>query len=213
MVLFEFENIKYKGVLDIPSLKINKGEITAITGRSGSGKTALLKIMNKMLSPTEGKILYKGFDIKDSDAVLHRRKIVMLSQNPAIFESNIKDNLLAGVKFQNKFLPDDNLLEATLKKVKLEKPLDSSIANLSGGEKQRLALGRILLLDPEVYLLDEPSSALDDETANLVIDMIVDYARSGKKDIIMVTHSKAIAEKYSDNIIEIINGAIYGGAG
>ena len=123
-----------------------------------------------------------------------------------MFEGNIRDNLNVGVIFQGKSLLPDNELIKTLEKVKLDKSLDIVATSLSGGEKQRLALGRIMVLDPDVYLLDEPSSALDDETEDHLIKMIVDHVKNNKKTIVMVTHSKIIAQKYSDTIIEISQG-------
>lgn len=97
-----------------------------------------------------------------------------------------------------------------LVKVKLNKELSSPTLTLSGGEKQRLALARVLLLNSEVYLLDEPSSALDEATAETIIEMIIGYARSENKTLVMVTHSKSIAQRFSDEIIEVFNGQCNG---
>ncbi len=137
---------------------------------------------------------------------MHRRKITMLSQNPVIFEGDIKDNLLIGLKYQQKPFVDNQVLKELLRQVQLDKELDNPADQLSGGEKQRLALGRILLLDSPVYLLDEPSSALDDNTEKLIIEMITTHVKKNNKTLVMVTHSKKVAEKYSDVIINVKNG-------
>jgi putative ABC transport system ATP-binding protein len=208
--MFEFVDVKYKNILDVPELQIEKEKITTLIGSSGSGKTTLLKMLNKLISPTEGKILYNGTDLHSIDSVLHRREVLMLTQNPAIFEGSIKDNLNAGLVFQGKKLIPDTILKQTLEQVKLNKDLDTSANTLSGGEKQRLALGRILVLNPCIFLLDEPSSALDDETEDVLIQMLIEYVQKSRKTIIMVTHSKAVAQKYSDVIIEISEGKIKG---
>jgi putative ABC transport system ATP-binding protein len=110
------------------------------------------------------------------------------------------------MKFQKREIPDDKVLNDMLVKIKLNKELSSSIQNLSGGEKQRLALGRVLLLNSDVYLLDEPSSALDEITAEAIIEMIVGFAKSENKTLVMVTHSKAIAKRFSDEVIEVSCG-------
>jgi len=204
--MFKFIDVKYKDVLDLPTLFIEKERITTLVGPSGSGKTTILKMLNKMISPTQGRILFNGMDLRQINSVAHRRHVTMLSQSPAMFEGSIRDNLNAGLRFQERELPSDEVLNRILELVKLKKPLDSSVNTLSGGEKQRLALGRVLLLNPEVYLLDEPSSALDDETEEIIIQMLTEHVRIEKKTIVMVTHSKAIAEKYSDTIIEILEG-------
>ncbi|MBO8158441.1 ATP-binding cassette domain-containing protein [Thermosyntropha sp.] len=208
--MFEFVNVKYKEIVDLPSFCIEEGKVTTLVGQSGSGKTTILKLLNKMISPTQGKVLFKGKDLKEINSVLHRRNVVMLTQNSAIFPGTIRDNLNIGLMFQEKKEADDEVLKQILKKIMLSKDLDAPVATLSGGEKQRLALGRLLLLNPEVYLLDEPSSALDDETEEIIIKMLIEHVHIYNKTIIMVTHSKNIAEKYSDTIIEVERGRIAG---
>ncbi len=204
--MFEFIDVKYKNILDIPHLEIEKGEITTLIGESGGGKTTILTLLNKINSPTQGKVLFNGIDLSQIDTVMHRRKVTMLSQNPIIFEGDIRDNLVKGLKYQDKPMVDYQALEELLQQVQLNKELDAPADNLSGGEKQRLALARILLLDSPVYLLDEPSSALDDNTETLIIDMITEHVRKNNKTLVMVTHSKKVAKKYSDVIINIKNG-------
>ena len=204
--MFDFKDVKFKEIIDIPTLLIAKDRITSLIGPSGSGKTTILKMLNKMLSPTEGRILFNGQSLDQIDSVVHRRRVTMLSQAPAIFDGDIKDNLIAGLKFQKREIPGDDVLADMLMKVKLNKELSSPTQNLSGGERQRLALGRVLLLNSEVYLLDEPSSALDEVTAEVIIEMIAGYAKRENKTLVMVTHSKTIAQQYSDEIIEVSCG-------
>ncbi len=205
--MFEFIGVKYKEILDIPQLNINKG-ITVFLGASGSGKTTLLRMLNKMISPTDGCILYDGKDLKKLGSVEHRRNVMMLSQAPAMFEGTIRDNLTIAYRFQEKEIPGDLELTRILAKVQLNKELDASVDQLSGGEKQRLALGRLLLCNPAVYILDEPSSALDDETEDTIIKMVAEHVDSTNKSVIMVTHSKSVAEKYADEIVEMTNGKV-----
>ena len=204
--MFQFINVKYKDILDVPRLFIEKGKITTLVGASGSGKTTILRMLNKMLSPTQGRIMFKDTDLGDINTVTHRRQVTMLSQNPVVFEGSIRDNLNIGLKFQEKNALSDDVLLSMLEKVNLKKSLDTSPSVLSGGEKQRLALGRVLLLNSKIILLDEPSAALDDETEETIIQMITEYVRKDNKTLVMVTHSKAMAEKYSDIIIEITEG-------
>jgi len=201
--MFELRNVKYKGIVDIPVLTIRAARVTTLMGPSGSGKTTILKLLNKLISPDEGCICYGGEDLSQIDSVAHRRRVTMLSQTPTIFEGTVKDNLAAGLRFQRRTIPGDETLADMLQKVKLEKALDSSAQTLSGGEKQRLVLARVLLLDAETYLLDEPSSALDEATAEAVIEMIVEFTCREKKTLVMVTHAKEIARRYSDDIVEV----------
>ncbi len=204
--MFEFVDVKYHSIIDIPSLIIEQEKVTTLVGPSGSGKSTVLKMLNKMISPTAGKILYNGTDLQSINSVSHRREVSMLSQNPAIFDGSIRDNLNAGRVFQGKGISPDSVLKKILEQIKLDKKLDASAGSLSGGEKQRLALGRIMILEPSVYLLDEPTSALDEETEDVLIQTIVEYAKRTNKTIIMVTHSKVVGQKYSDAMIEILQG-------
>lgn len=206
--MFEFVDVKFKNIVDLPELRIEKEKITTLVGSSGSGKTTILRMLNKLISPTEGKVLYNGTDLHNIDSVLHRREVLMLTQNPSIFDGGIRDNLNAGLIFQGKKLMEDEVLKQTLEQVKLNKSLDTPANTLSGGEKQRLALARILILNPLVYLLDEPSSALDDETEDILIQMLIQYVQNNRKTIVMVTHSKAVATKYSDVIVEVSEGKV-----
>lgn len=206
--MFILKNVKFKNILDIDYLYIEKGKVISILGQSGSGKTSLIKLLNKMISKDSGEILYKNKNLEDYDPIDLRRSVLMLGQNPAIFQGTIKYNLEIGFKFQEKEPISQKEMIEVLEKVGLKKELDQETDKLSGGEKQRLALARIILLDPEVLILDEPSSALDEKTADLVIKNTVNFAKEKNKSLIMVSHSKKIAEKYSDKIIFIKDGKI-----
>ncbi|MBC2399602.1 ABC transporter ATP-binding protein [Clostridium tetanomorphum] len=206
--MFKINNVLYKNILSIERLEIPQNKVICIIGESGSGKSTLLRLLNKLISYTSGEILYKNQPLDTVDSVELRRNIVMLSQSPTIFPGTIRDNLLIGLKFAEKPIVNDEKLRQILEMVHLNKELDDNIYTLSGGEKQRLALGRVLLLDPEVFLLDEPSSALDEETELAIIDELVSYTKETNKTLIMVTHSKKVAQTYSEYIIEISHGKV-----
>jgi putative ABC transport system ATP-binding protein len=156
-----------------------------------------------MISPTKGKIYYQNQELAKIDSVYHRREVMMLSQTPIMFPGSVKENLVAAHTIQGRSLPGEEQLSKVLAQLALKKELGEDTEKLSGGEKQRIALGRIILSDPKVLLLDEPSSALDMETEDFIIDMIVNYAKENGKTLIMVTHSIDIAKKYTDEIINI----------
>lgn len=204
--MFELVDVKFKDILHIPALTIEDRKVTTLVGPSGSGKTTLLRLLNKMISPTAGNILFHGENLSDLVSVAHRRNVLMLSQTPTLFAGTISENLTAGIRFQNRPVPSDEVMERMLEQVQLDKALRNGTEMLSGGEKQRLALGRIMLMDPEVFLLDEPSSALDDLTEEQIIEMLMAHVRTQCKTMVLVTHSNVIAEKYSDRIIEITAG-------
>lgn len=208
-ILFEVSNIKVKSILRIDSLRIYKNKVTCIIGPSGSGKTTFLRLLNKLHSPDEGKIIYQGQSLEEIDSVKHRQHVVMLSQKPVMFSKSVYDNLVIGCHFSNKPIPPKQELQTLLKQLQVNKEMDDDASLCSIGEKQRIALARVLLLDPDVYLMDEPSSALDQTTERMIVDFIVRKTKENNKSLIMITHSDDIARKFADKLITIEKGMIY----
>ncbi len=204
--MFDLKNVRYKNILTIPNLHIPANQITCIIGESGSGKTTLLKLLNKFISCTDGEIFYKKRSLREINAIELRREVVMLPQTPIIFGTTIKDNLLIGLQFSQKHLASDHQLIETLDMLSLHKNLDENAEKLSGGEKQRICLGRVLLMNPEAFLLDEPSASLDKNTEQIIMEKLSSNIKNQNKTLIMVTHSKEIADSFADNIIEVKNG-------
>ena len=136
----------------------------SIEGQSGSGKSTLLRLLNNLDDPASGRILYRDKELISIPPQELRKKIVMVPQNPVMFEGTIRDNLIIGQKISGQSIPSDEELKEMLDLLWIEKDLDTESSDISGGQKQRIALGRVLLMEKaEVYLLDEPSSDLDDK--------------------------------------------------
>lgn len=205
--MFEIKDIKFKNILYIKFLCINK-PITCIVGSSGSGKTTLLKMLNLLNLPDEGTINYNGEDISKIDTLKLRRRVVMLGQTPVIYSGSVEDNLQIGLEFSRKLPASKVAMEESLARVELSKKLTDSCGSFSGGEKQRLCLARVMLMDADTYLLDEPSAALDKKTEEFIIDNLVKFVLENNKQLVMVTHSEQIANKFSDSIIRIENGRV-----
>jgi putative ABC transport system ATP-binding protein len=206
--MFKLEKVKFKDVLFIKEIELKEKKITAILGSSGGGKTTFLKLLNNMITADQGVVKYKDAKIESYEPVKLRREVVMLPQDPKIFKGTIKDNFKLTEEINGNQVSENLNYNELLTKVSLTQKLDDSAANLSGGEKQRLALARVMLLEPKVLLLDEPSSSLDKKTEEKIIKMVVDYAKENDRTLIMVTHSPKIAEKFADEIINIENGEI-----
>jgi len=205
--MFEVQRMKFKDILDIPHLCINK-PITCIVGSSGSGKTTLLRMLNCLTVPDAGAIFYEGEDVSKMDTIKLRRNVVMLGQTPVIYSGSIEDNLQIGLEFSKKLPASKASMNETLERVELNKQLTDGCSNISGGEKQRLCLARVMLMDADTYLLDEPSSALDKETELFIIENFSRFVLENKKQLIMVTHSEQIAQKFPDSIIRIEKGKV-----
>ena len=206
--MFYLKNIKYKDIINISELNIKKEKITCILGESGSGKTTFLKLLNQIITHDDGEIFYYDRPINDIDTITLRREVVMLPQNPIITEGSIKDNLNLGLTLSEQSLKEDNALIELLELFKLDKDLLDDATKLSGGEKQRLALARLMLMEPEVFLLDEPSSALDENLEDYIIGSFINYAVNNHKTVVMITHSRQIGKTFADYIINLKEGRV-----
>lgn len=202
--MFELKNIKFKDILSIEHLSIDDNGLTMIMGPSGSGKSTLLKMLDNLISPDSGDILYKGDNIKTYKAHALRRKVIMQSQFPAIFEGDVRENLNIARKFSDMDALDDANLKELLDIVLLDKELNDNPKDFSGGEKTRLSIARVLAMDAEVYLFDEPTSSLDEETEYKLISNVIKYLKEREKKIIMVSHSKKLFS-LADQVISIKN--------
>lgn len=205
--MFEVNNLKFKDILDIPFLRISK-PINCIIGPSGSGKTTLLRMLNCLNAPDNGAISYNGKDISKMDTIKLRRQVVMLGQTPVIYTGSVEDNLQIGLEFSKKLPASRVSMEETLARVELNKKLTDRCGNLSGGEKQRLCLARVMLMDADTYLLDEPSAALDKETEQFIIENFSKFVLENNKQLILITHSEQIAQKFPGCIIRIEKGKV-----
>jgi len=206
--MFHLKNVEFKNILNINELAIEACKITCIVGESGSGKTTLLKLLNHLVNYEQGQIKYKEEDLKELDAISLRREVILVPQTPVIFPGTLRDNLQVGLQFSKKKPAPDQVLFEEIHRLGLYKQLDDQTNTFSGGEKQRLALARVILMDPEVLLLDEPTSSLDDNTVDKVIGRILDHVKSRQKTLVMVTHSKQLAKMTGEKIITLEKGLV-----
>ncbi|PHD75529.1 ABC transporter ATP-binding protein [Bacillus sp. AFS043905] len=199
--MFRLEDIKHKGILNIDDLEIPACMVTCLTGESGSGKTSLLRLLNRMDDPDSGSIYYQDQLLDEFNPIELRRKVTMLSQAPFTLPGTIEENLQIGLELSEREKKDKEELVKALETVQLQKSLDEGAEYLSGGEKQRLALARLLLLNPDVYLLDEPTSALDEEAELTVMGRFLEGVKREKGTVIMITHSKQLADMCAEHRI------------
>lgn len=201
--MFQLKNIIVPDVIEIESLTLD-ADVISIEGQSGSGKSTLLRLLNNLDDPSSGEIYFQEKNIKEMNPRELRKQVVMLPQSPTVFDGTIRDNLMIGLTFSEQPMLDDNELNDILKKLWIEKSLDTSASDLSGGEQQRMALARILLMKKaKVFLLDEPSSDLDDKTTKHVMKEFVDLAKEANQQIIMVTHDTTVSKNFADSIINM----------
>ena len=207
--MFLLTDVIFRDILDIPALQL-EAQITCIVGASGSGKTTLLRLLNRLSRPESGAILLDGWDISALDPVALRRRVVMLGQAPILYPGDIRDNLLIGLELSGRQAVGDDALKAAMERVGLAKGLSEGCSTLSGGERQRLCLARVMLMDAECYLLDEPSSALDRDTERAVIEQLASFTTERGRQLIMVTHSDTVAASYPQGLVRLERGRVKG---
>ena len=187
------------------SLVINQNEIVGLTGGSGSGKSTILRIVVDLLTPESGNIVVLGKPISDWDPQELRRNVILVPQESQMFSGTVRDNLVWGLSKVGQTIDDDSLHEI-LREVKLDSlKLDDDAFNLSGGEKQRIAIARALVMNPEALLLDEPTASLDEESALAVENVLNDVIQKRQIGILIVTHNKEQAHRFTSRIIEMEN--------
>lgn len=211
MALLDINNLTFVSegntILDDIQCTIEKGDFLSITGPSGSGKSTLLKIIATILSKTSGEIAYKGTPLEDFEATAYRKEVSYCFQTPVLFGKTVRDNLEFPYEIR-KVAFDSEKAIAYLKSVGLpEEYLDKSINSLSGGEKQRIALIRNVLFQPEILLLDEVTSALDEANRQIIWEWLRDMREHSDMTILMVSHNEEEAAM-ADKRIHIVNGKI-----
>ncbi len=201
-------------VLKDINLKIKAGENLVVFGKSGSGKSVLIKCLVGLIEPDEGTVTLLGENIlglKKEELNVLRKKIGFLFQSAALYDSmSVRENLefpLRGLKSKTKEEIDAIVLE-TLKSVGLEEAIDKMPSELSGGMRKRVGLARTLILKPEIILYDEPTTGLDPITSREISKLILDIQKKYNAASIIITHDVECARITANRMIIIKNGAI-----
>ncbi len=194
------------------NLSIQKGEVVVIVGPSGSGKSTMLRSLNLLEEPTEGRVIFEGVDLADKsvDVNLHRQRMGMVFQHFNLFPNmTVLKNLTLAPLHAKKEAPAqaEARARALLEKVGLADRADAFPQQLSGGQKQRIAIVRALCMQPDVMLFDEPTSALDPEMVGEVLEVMKQLARDGMT-MVVVTHEMGFAREVASRIIFMEAGKI-----
>lgn len=200
------------GIKDL-SLEIKQGEWVAVIGRSGAGKSTLMHILGCMDCYEEGEYWLNGEKIKDlTDRRLSRirnQKIGIVLQNYALVEElTVEENISIPLDFAGKYSRKERQkkIQTVLQKVEMEEYADYYVGYLSGGQKQRIAIARAIVNSPDVIFADEPTGALDSQTAKHIMSLFKKLNEEGKT-VIIVTHDMQVA-KECNRILEISDGVL-----
>lgn len=200
-----------KEVLKGIDFKVDKGEKVIIIGPSGSGKSTFLRTLNLLESIDSGDIIFEGNKINTKINVdEYRQKIGMVFQSFNLFNNlTVKENIMLApvtLKLKTKEEAEKEAIKL-LKKINLKDKIDKYPSQLSGGEKQRVAIVRALAMNPKMMLFDEPTSALDPEMVGEVLNLMKDLADNGMT-MIIVTHEMSFAKDIGSKIVFMDDGKI-----
>jgi len=196
-----------KVLVEDATFEVRSGETLAIVGPSGSGKTSLLRLLNRLDEPSSGTVFVDGVDYREIAPQELRRNLGMVMQRPYLFPGTVEENLLFG-PLQRRQVLTASEIGKLLDRVGLSGYAARNVANLSGGEAQRVSLARTLANSPLVLLLDEPTSALDDSSKLEVETLIQEIVQERGLTCIIVTHDTAQARRLAGRALLVQSGRI-----
>ncbi|VVB89908.1 putative ABC transporter ATP-binding protein [uncultured archaeon] len=205
-VLRKVNNVKVRTqILSSLDLKVQQGELITIMGASGSGKSTLLRLINRLSEIDSGIILLNGRDIRDHNPMELRKKIGMVFQLPVVFRGSVRENIAFGMKLWKNDIDLDALADDAAIPKNL---LDADAGQLSIGEKQRVCIARALANQPEVLLLDEPTSSLDYKAAGKIEMLLLDLRTKKNLTVLWVTHEREQAERIGGRRLILMEGRL-----
>jgi len=211
--LYELRQISksYDGrrVLTVEHLQIRRGEILGVVGPSGAGKSTLLRLLNFLEPPDSGTITFHHHIFRPGETmpVAVRRRVTTVFQRPLLLNRNVWANLEYGLKLRGN-RDGDERIAAALRQVGLEEMARQPARTLSGGEAQRVAVARAMVVEPEVLLLDEPTANLDPYNVGLIEEIIQRLNEELSVTLVLVTHNVFQARRLAQRVVFLLEGEV-----
>lgn len=212
--IYELANVQKtygdRTVLDIPHLTIERGEVFGIVGPSGAGKSTLLRLLALLESPTLGEVRLHldGRRVTDATATVEdRRQLAMVFQRPALLSRSVWQNVAYGLRLRGQ-QDGDRQIENVLERVSLLDLAEARPRTLSGGEMQRVAVARTLVLEPRVLLLDEPTANLDPANVRIIENLIREQHEQYGATVILVTHNVFQARRLATRVALMLDSQL-----
>ena len=195
--------------LYLPSLDVHAGELLAVIGPNGAGKSTLLRVMGLLQVPTTGKVFFRTHESGQRNTLYLRRRMASVFKEPLLLNASVYENAALGLKLRGlKAREIEMRLRPWLERLGIDHLAERRFRTLSGGEAQRTSLARALVLDPELLLLDEPFSALDEPTRDGLLDDLQRVLRTIKTTTVFVTHDRNEAFRLANRVGILIEGTL-----
>jgi len=188
-------------------LTVDAGKTLTLIGPSGAGKSTLLRLLCRIEEPTEGAVYLDGTDYRTLDPTDLRARVGMVPQDPALRDGTVRENVTIGPRLRGESV-EPGRVESLLGRVDLSGYADREVADLSGGEAQRVAIARTLMMDPEVLLLDEPTASLDPQAQADIEALLEELLAASDRTAVFVTHDQAQVDRIADRVVRFVDGRI-----
>lgn len=203
--MIKTKNLKFLDILEYPDLEISPAAFNFLTGKSGVGKSAFLRMLNRSNQTPKDSIFIDGVDITSINPLELRKDFLLCGQNVFLFNGTIKENFLEFYKLRGLETPSDAHIKTFLEMVMSPFEVDAKVDSMSGGERQRVYLSIFVSMAQKVLLMDEPTSALDKATGHAVIANIKAYAAEKNIGCIIISHDETLASEFAEHIIHLEN--------
>jgi tungstate transport system ATP-binding protein len=202
-------SVNGRGILRVPRLSVMESELLAVIGPNGAGKSTLLRVLGLLERPTSGVVCFKGQPVDPGQQIALRRRMVTVFQEPLLCDATVFENVALGLRFRRVLAPAiAQRVGFWLDQFGIAQLARRQARTLSGGEAQRTALARALVLEPELLLLDEPFSSLDQPTREALLEELGSILRRDPITTVFVTHDRGEAAALADRVAVMMGGEI-----